>query len=314
MTVAPRCGAESACKIVPCYFPLDGFNTLHDGFVMDRNHPQVTGLMSVPCGQCIGCRLERSRQWAVRCLHEASNHDQNIFGTFTYDEPNLPKDGGLSRRHFQKFIKRLRKAVPRIRIFYCGEYGEETFRPHYHAIIFGWEPDDKTLHSQTDGLKSFTSEKLTKIWSHGHAEFSDVTFDSCAYVARYCTKKVTGEAAAAAYETTSDETGEIISIEHPFNGMSLKPGIGIPWLEKWKHDVYSKYQIIVRGSAMRPPRAYDEYIQKHHPDLWEISRPIRHQMIREAKEKYSDPEIFYSRRNYAANKIQNQKLQQRKSQ
>ncbi|MEO5355656.1 MAG: hypothetical protein H7835_21005, partial [Magnetococcus sp. XQGC-1] len=89
-------------------------------------------------GQCVGCRLERSRQWAIRVMHEASQHEHNCFITLTYNDDNLPANGSLNYRHFQNFMKRLRKYYVEftVRFYMCGEYGENFARPHYHACIF----------------------------------------------------------------------------------------------------------------------------------------------------------------------------------
>ena len=109
-----------------------------DGSVkfVSRNKRGVEACLELPCGQCIGCRLERSRQWAMRCLHEASLHENNAFITLTYDDSNLPRGGSLDYSDFQKFMKRLRKRIGRKVSFYCGgEYGDthsisvDTFRP-----------------------------------------------------------------------------------------------------------------------------------------------------------------------------------------
>ena len=120
------------------------------------DHAERTCL-KIPCGQCVGCRLEYSRQWAVRCCHESSLHIYNCFITLTYDPEHLPDDGSLDIKHFQKFMKRLRdKLHPlRIRFFHCGEYGDKTRRPHYHALIFGYSfPDRKILKkSKSDETK-----------------------------------------------------------------------------------------------------------------------------------------------------------------
>ena len=67
--------------------------------------------IQVPCGQCAGRRLDQSKQWALRCVHEAQVHDENCFITLTYNNENLPKDGSLNKRDFQLFMKRLIKEM-----------------------------------------------------------------------------------------------------------------------------------------------------------------------------------------------------------
>lgn len=150
----------------------------------------------LPCGQCVGCRLERSRQWAVRCVHEASLHQHNVFVTLTYNDENVPwsetGEQTLVKRDHQLFMKRLRKAFPdkKIRFFMCGEYGEETNRPHYHYIIFGLDFSDKYVHAVNfRGDLKYRSPMLEKIWTKGNSEIAEVNFETCAYVARYIMKK-----------------------------------------------------------------------------------------------------------------------------
>ena len=134
--------------------------------------------LTLPCGQCQDCRLSKRREWAVRIVHEASLYEKNCFLTLTYDEDHLPKDGSLHKIHFQRFIRRWRKAwklKPReLRYFHCGEYGDENRRPHYHAIIFGhdFSEDREFLKNSGDG-KLYVSPRLQKLWDYGfHANGS----------------------------------------------------------------------------------------------------------------------------------------------
>jgi hypothetical protein len=204
----------------------------------------------LPCGQCIGCRLERSRQWAMRCVHEAQMYEHNCFVTLTYDDEHLPKDGSLNKRDITLFLKRLRKRYGAgIRFYQCGEYGELLQRPHHHAILFNFDFPDKQLWSVRDGVRLYRSESLEQLWPYGYSTIGDVTFESAAYVARYCTKKITGKVAGEHYEGKMPE----------YATMSRRPGIGRAWLEKYKDDVYNYDYVVLRnGLKLRPPRYYDE--------------------------------------------------------
>lgn len=229
--------------------------------------------VEVPCGQCIGCRLEKSRQWAVRCAHEASLYEKNCFLTLTYNDRHLPKDGSLHVDHFQKFMKRLRKAFPdqKIRFFHCGEYGEKFARPHYHACIFNFDFADKKLWRKTkDGNSLWTSETLEEIWGMGFCSIGDVTFESAAYVARYVTKKVTGKKALNHYNEINFDTGEILSERRPeYTTMSRRPGIGKPWLEKYSSDVYPDDFVLMDGKKIKPPKYYDSQFEIAYPSDFE---------------------------------------------
>lgn len=249
-----------------CYHPLSAIKLAQsDGSVkvqilgnaaLYRNHcfPEPVDLVQyieVPCGRCIGCRLDRSRNWAIRCVHEASLYYDNCFLTLTYDDQHLPAHGSLVKKDLQDFWKRLRFAIAplKIRYFACGEYGSKFERPHYHACIFGWSPDDKQLYTVRAGSRLYISDLLSRLWPFGFHTVGDVTFDSAAYVARYVLKKVNGDAA-------SDHYGDR---EPEYVVMSRKPGIAHDWIKKFSDDVYPHDFIVIRdGIKCRPPKYYDQ--------------------------------------------------------
>lgn len=260
---------------MPCYHPLSAWRGpfLKSGkrsVVFKRNDADAAlepFELKLPCGQCVGCRLERSRQWAIRCMHEASLYDRNCFLTLTFDRAHLPVDGSLSVRTFQLFMKKLRRAYAgsNIRFFHCGEYGERLGRPHYHACIFNFDFPDKYLWSVRDEFRYYRSPSLEKIWSHGFALISDVTFESAAYVARYIMKKVTGVSADGHYQGLKPE----------YVTMSRRPGIGKKWFDKFKDDLYPHDYALVRGMKVRPPKFYDSQ--------YEISDPEEFKKVKQAR-------------------------------
>ena len=196
---------------MPCYYPMDAWrnrNAAEKRLILTYNAKtcdSVYPALQVPCGQCAGCRLKKSMEWAARCIHEASLHEENCFITVTYDDAHLPPLGSLRLEDFQKFLKRYRKLVKKetgreFRIYYCGEYGDRLGRPHYHACIFGHDFLDK---------KHWRSPTLEKLWSLGNSEIGSVTFESAAYVARYIMKKQNGKKAQRHYTVYDPDTGEI---------------------------------------------------------------------------------------------------------
>ncbi len=259
---------------MPCYHPLEGYRSRFRnpsgkrGIVFNRRDAHVDQPVTVPCGQCIGCRLERSRQWAIRCVHESSLHDDNCFLTLTYDDDHLPATGTLVKKHFQDFMKRLRKRFShkKIMYFHCGEYGETTARPHYHAILFGHDFSDKELIKEKNDNKIYFSETLQSLWGHGLCSIGAVTFESAAYVARYVMKKVTGEAAQSHYERIVPETGEIVNLLPEYITMSLKPAIGKNWYLKFNDDVWPDDFVVMRGKKMKPPKYYQGLYELEEPD------------------------------------------------
>lgn len=218
------------------------------------------------CGQCIGCKLRRSREWAVRCCHEAALYDENSFILLTYEKP----PHSLVHRDFQLFMKRLRKAYSdrEIRFFMCGEYGEPSvdngfvYRPHFHAILFNvWFEDCKYFKLSASGNKLYRSGILERLWPLGHATVGTVSFDSAAYVARYCTKKVTCPDTEDMYEDVDLDTGEILQRIPEYGRMSLRPGIGSDWIRRFRSDVFSDGCVVAKGKKMVAPRFYRERLR-----------------------------------------------------
>lgn len=224
----------------------------------DSKRGYVDRPLSLPCGQCIGCRVERSRQWALRCVHEAQMHEANSFVTLTYSDDCLPSDGGLHVSDWQRFAKRLRKAVGPFRFFHCGEYGDATRRPHYHACIFGVDfRSDRVLLRRSGKGSLYMSPLLSRTWGMGHCSVGDLTYESAAYVARYVVKKLTGAPGAEAYSRVDPSTGEVLPIQAPYVTMSRRPGVGASWFEEFGDEVYPSDEVVHKGRRFRPPRFYD---------------------------------------------------------
>lgn len=205
-------------------------------------------------------------------MHEAQLHEENCFLTLTYSSENLPAGGTLVKWHFQDFMKRLRSRIsPRkVKFYHCGEYGERFNRPHYHACIFGFDFPDKELLRVVDGERLCTSELLESLWPHGFATVGSVTFDSAAYVARYCVKKVNGERAFHHYMRLDERTGELLPVDPEYATMSrggrTGKGIGDGWFSKFHRDVFPRDEVITNGRVSKPPRYYDSRFEILDPD------------------------------------------------
>jgi len=258
-----------------CFHPLAAYQTTAGDILFHAKgtegkskHAKATDIrreLTLPCGQCIGCRLERSRQWAMRVMHEAAMHDYNAFVTLTYDDDNNDNPS-LNYRHFQLFMKRLRKRFGQVRFYMCGEYGDESGRRHFHACLFGIDFTDKEYFRELpSGFKIYTSKVLDSIWEKGFCSIGEVSFESAAYVARYVCKKVTGDRAASHYERFDKYTGEITQIVPEFSHMSLKPGIGAEWFRKYRREVYglsgNMDSVVVNGSEVKPAKYYDNLLK-----------------------------------------------------
>lgn len=184
----------------------------------------------VPCGKCVGCRIDRSRVWADRmALELEDNAGRGVFVTLTYDNAHLPwcfynDTPTLNKRDCQLFMKRLRKRFPgrRIRYYLAGEYGPKNGRPHYHAILFGITMADFgdciVHHYNGIGQPVFQSDVLADIWRCGFVSIAPCTYATCAYVARYTLKKV-----------YAGDDGDGLNYEQvpEFSLSSRRPGIGL---------------------------------------------------------------------------------------
>ena len=161
---------------MPCYHPITAYRSITGRdkstgkwqIVFTKRDGYTDLEVKIPCGKCVGCRLERSRQWAIRCVHEAKMHENNCFITLTYNDKNVDKNGSLNKRDFVLFMKKLRKKYSEgIRFFHCGEYGEEFSRPHHHACIFNFDFPDKKLYTIRQNTKLYRSDNLEKLWPNG---------------------------------------------------------------------------------------------------------------------------------------------------
>lgn len=206
----------------------------------------------------------------MRLTHEAQLHDDALFITLTYNDEHLPADGNLNKKHFQDFMKRLRWAHRDrdIKFFHCGEYGERFTRPHYHACLYGIPLPDRVRYSERNGVPLDYSRELKELWGKGFASVGELTFESAAYVARYCTKKVTGLQAAEHYQRVTPY-GELIEVEPEYitmsrGGRTNKGGIAKLWFDQFNAEVYPSDEIISRGHPAKPPRYYDKLFEAAH--------------------------------------------------
>lgn len=270
-----------------CYSPLDawrveGGGKLYFGSEKNAGAALAINFVSLPCGQCIGCRLDRSVRWATRIMHEARMHEFSSFVTLTYDDAHVPYGHTLHYPHFQGFVKRLRRRLEpkRIRFFMCGEYGDTFGRPHYHAILFGaWFGDRRPWRKSSAGFQLYRSALLEDVWDLGSAEIGDVSFESAAYVARYCTKKVTGDLAESHYAKLVEETGEVVQLVPEFARMSLKPGIGASWFDKYGQHALDNGFVVVDGRKLPVPKFYRSRMDSEELDEFDYQRFVESQGV-----------------------------------
>lgn len=214
--------------------------------------------LTVPCGKCLQCRIQKRREWSLRMLHELDNWHDAVFLTLTYSPDKMPivpvglkygpmpSNGTLVKKHLQDFIKRLRRDLDyekrKIKYFACGEYGDERERPHYHAIIYGigLSGKDKNLVCQNWTYCDWNNSSIFK------GSFGVVEPDSIRYVAQYIDKKYTGELADKQYKLRGREP--VFRI--------LSQGIGKEYIYKCAEQMYQKGHITHKGIPQSIPRYY----------------------------------------------------------
>lgn len=247
----------------------------------------------LPCTKCIGCRLEKSRVWAIRCVHESKMHRENSFLTLTYDSDHLPASGSLSLEHLQLFMKKLRIYVYRkygvlIKHYSCGEYGDLNKRPHYHCIIFGYDLPDKLLYTTSSrGDKIYTSKILDRIWGMGSTKIGEVNFETAAYVARYCMKKVDGAKRDAGHYIVYDMNGELHDRLPEFAVMSTRGGgIAALYYQKYGKEVRTHDSLVLNGKLVPSIRFYDKFFEALDPEGLKRVKRLRHPVVKTSRENY----------------------------
>lgn len=246
---------------MPCEHQLTAYRPANGGPVK-FNEPRdgrAYNKINLPCGQCILCRLEHARQWAVRITHEAQTHEQSSFITLTYDDEHLPQYSSLNYAHLRDFWKRLRYYCGKLRYYAVGEYGDTTNRPHYHACLFGHAFTKDRQILRTTPTMLWTNPQLTQAWGLGHVSVGALTFQTAQYTASYVTKKLNNK---RRYVRIDEETGELIPLVQPRAFMSLRPAIGRTWLETYGRQVYDHDHVVINGRPQKPPKYYDRWLSE----------------------------------------------------
>ena len=242
-----------------CYAPLPAYRSHVNPKTGKQSisfQPQdsIGNRLELPCGKCPACRADQSMMWSVRCHQEASLHDQNSFITLTYDDANCPPQ--LQKEDLQNFFKRLRNRYGKLRYFACGEYGDKTRRPHYHALIFG--------HDFLGGAhplgEHFINETLTDTWGKGHTLVDPVNMASCCYVAGYTNKK----------------NGD----PDTFTLMSRNPGIGKNWLKAYADDLRRNGTVAIEGREYSIPKRYLAWQDDIDPTYFDEVKADRKKYVR----------------------------------
>lgn len=303
-----------------CYFPLYrlpvpedlnwnksfkrfGYVEQSKAFIWDKRNTATTekisfhfrkildSLQTIPCGQCMECRIKHSRELAQRALAESTLHEENYFITLTYDDEHLPVRPSISRQDLQpgvfgylkrddldNFIKNLRRWVEYhhgedFMVFPCGEYGSKTGRPHFHLLCFGLSLKKygqleylKNVTFQGKSYTYLTSPIIQEKWGKGFITIGNVEWDSCAYVARYVTKKMIGKSNED-YERLCLESG-VLPQPREFQGSPRRPGMGLRYYDKNKDKIYEFDKVVLPGGLVaKPCKYYDNKFDIDDPEL-----------------------------------------------
>ncbi len=239
--------------------------------------------------------------WAIRIVHEASMHMDNYgnsWATLTYRDPSactekqyknghfIPEKYSLTPSHVSDFIRSLRKANSdhKIRYFYCGEYGDENQRPHYHICIFNHSFDDQYLWEDDEGLYTYTSAELQRHWPWGFTTVAPLNLRTASYTAGYALKKITGKRAEDHY-LRCDEYGEAYWLLPEFIRMSTgrgKPsGLGAKFYEKFRSDIFPSDVSPVPGygTSQLVPRYYQNILAEQNPAMLEEVKNLRQEFL-----------------------------------
>jgi len=286
---------------VSCFHPVTGYRSKMGRspsggwpIVFNINEGYIDKSVVIPCGKCIGCRLDKTASWAMRIMCEAEMHTQNCYITLTYRDEDLNAIQSLSKEEISAFWKRLRFELSEknrpgkgrtIRYFSAGEYGDKYSRPHYHAALFGFDfSEDKLAWKQGEKDILFRSETLEKVWGKGICTIQELNHQSALYIAKYVVKKLSG-LSSEKYEGKLPE----------FALMSKRPGLAKKWLEKYVQDVKAVDGVVISaGKIARPGRYFDDIMSKLDPKRMEKVKRERRKKINpendswrrlEAKEK-----------------------------
>lgn len=210
----------------------------------------------VPCGACVGCRASQAAQWATRARLELETTSPAFFLTMTYDDDHLPGPS-LVWEDLRNFWKRLRKDAP-LRYLACGEYGEETNRPHYHAILFGVRLTDLVPWDARLSISPYLERK----WALGRVFVAEANTATASYVAGYTAKKLRD----ASYPD---------GILPPDIRVSTKPALGWTWAEAHSHELVHDRLPVGPGRVVPVPRQILKLLEDTHPHVWRAIKALR---------------------------------------
>lgn len=260
-----------------CYHPLQGAR-LPNGTVkifaqLSTALKNYQGeILKIPCGRCVGCRLDYASDWADRMCIESKLRDHSWFVTLTYDDEHVPYTDDLCQtlkpKDMTDFLKRYRRAIEpeKISYYYSGEYGTQTLRPHYHMILFGSSIYDLELYQKSPNGVYYKSKWFDSIWQKGNCIITEFSWQTASYTARYVLKKL----------GMPKEHWDHVSIYPEFSRCSRRPAIGRRYFDQFYEEIYKNDEIFLSGGkVVKPPKYFDNLLKGMDLDLLEHVKEIR---------------------------------------
>lgn len=247
-------------------------------FHYDPIKQQITDIYELPCGKCTNCKIQIAKEWALRCCLELPYWDKSIFTTLTFRDSEM-SDPSIHKKELSDFFHNvrndLRKTNQKIKILGCGEYGDESMRKHYHAIIFGLGMSNEKV-TISHNCETYTSENsiLERNWGKGNVFNGVVTYNSCRYVASYVFKKY--------YDELKEEFYTSKGLENPFQHTSN--GIGKQFYDEWNNNILTKGYIMFNGIKYTIPRYFLDLYKKE-----ELNKRYK---LREMQQKHAEEDFW----------------------
>lgn len=283
---------------MPCFFPISGFRAANGGWTSNSRQSPTLVEMDRPCGGCIGCKLDKAADWGTRFLLESRYHHQSYFLTCTIDEAHYPLDGSVDPAHLRSFFKRLRNRrdyearrdgvePERLRFGAIGEYGGQTFRAHYHPILFGVTFKDLVYYGKSkSGEVLQMSDEANELWGLGNVYVGELNEKSANYVARHNIKKVNGPLAADHYRRVHPYTGEIVQLRPEFATYSTHPGIGARFYDEFRSEIFPLDRVYVgNGQLVRVPKYFSKRFKCEAVDAEQSRELVPADPVRDVRRK-----------------------------
>jgi hypothetical protein len=196
----------------------------------------------VGCRQCWRCKQNRVNDYVARCMAEASTSAHVCTITLTYAPRDDLADQVLHPRHFQLFMKLLRRAGHVVRYLVAGEKGDLKGRTHFHALLFFTHVEPLAIGADVPSYGAPDAPFCLQVpnkanvhireWPHGHVR---VDWSASEKSARYVCKYLLAE-----------------NKNNAWFSLSKKPPLGAAWFAK-RADLAASLGVLPSSFEYIPP-------------------------------------------------------------